>query len=52
MITAIKKMFEWDKWSLFVLLLNTTHRLINGSREPARHLAVRDWKTIDRLVSS
>jgi mannose-6-phosphate isomerase-like protein (cupin superfamily) len=35
-----KKMFEWNKWSLFAPPLNTTHRLLNGSREPVRFLAV------------
>ena len=35
-----KKMFEWSKWSLFAPPLNTTHRLLNGSREPVRFLAV------------
>lgn len=35
-----KKMFEWNKWSLFAPPLNTTHRLVNGSREPVRFLAV------------
>jgi hypothetical protein len=44
-----KKMFERDKWSLFAPLLNTTHRLINGSREPARHLAVRYGSRIHPL---
>ncbi|HEX9454477.1 MAG TPA: hypothetical protein VGA27_08960, partial [Candidatus Binatia bacterium] len=35
-----KKMFEWNKWSLFAPPMNTTHRLVNGSREPVRFLAV------------
>jgi len=35
-----KKMFEWNKWSLFAPPLNTAHRLVNGSREPVRFLAV------------
>ena len=36
-----KKMFEWNKWSLFAPPLNTTHRLVNGSREPVRFLIER-----------
>lgn len=35
-----KKMFEWNTWSLFAPPLNTTHRLVNGSRDPVRFLAV------------
>jgi oxalate decarboxylase/phosphoglucose isomerase-like protein (cupin superfamily) len=35
-----KRMFEWGQWSLFAPPLNTVHRLINGSREPVRFLAV------------
>jgi oxalate decarboxylase/phosphoglucose isomerase-like protein (cupin superfamily) len=33
-------MFEWNKWSLFAPPMNTSHRLVNGSREPVRFLAV------------
>jgi len=33
-------MFEWGKWSLFAPPMNTTHRLVNGSREPVRFMAV------------
>lgn len=32
--------FEWQKGSLFAVPLNSGHRLINGSREPALFLAV------------
>ena len=35
-----KKLFEWGKWSLFAPPMNTSHRLVNGSREPVRFLAV------------
>ena len=35
-----KHLFEWGKWSLFAPPLNTWHRLVNGSREPVRFLAV------------
>ena len=35
-----KHLFEWDKWSLFAPPLNSWHRLVNGSREPVRFLAV------------
>jgi oxalate decarboxylase/phosphoglucose isomerase-like protein (cupin superfamily) len=35
-----KQMFEWGPWSLFAPPLNTWHRLLNGSRTPAKFLAV------------
>lgn len=35
-----KAQFEWQAGSLFALPLNSWHRLINGSREPAVYLAV------------
>lgn len=35
-----KRMFEWGPYSLFAPPLNSWHRLINGSREPAKFLAV------------
>jgi len=35
-----KRMFEWSQWSLFAPPMNTRHRLVNGSREPVRFLAV------------
>lgn len=35
-----KQMFEWGPWSLFALPLNTSHRLINGGRQPVKYLAV------------
>ena len=35
-----KKMLQWGKWSLFAPPMNTNHRLVNGSREPVRFLAV------------
>jgi oxalate decarboxylase/phosphoglucose isomerase-like protein (cupin superfamily) len=35
-----KKLFEWGKWSLFAPPMNTSHRLVNGSREPVKFLAV------------
>src|SRR5262249_223019 len=34
-----KKLFEWGKWSLFAPPMNTSHRLVNGSREPVKFLA-------------
>ena len=35
-----KRMFEWGPYSVFAPPVNTWHRLINGSREPAKFLAV------------
>ena len=35
-----KVTFEWGEGSFFALPLNTWHRLVNGSREPALFLAV------------
>ena len=35
-----KQMFEWGPWSLFAPPLNTSHRLINGGRQPVKYLAV------------
>ena len=35
-----KMHFEWQQGSLFAIPLNTRHRMINGSREPAFFLAV------------
>ena len=35
-----KMHFEWQQGSLFAIPLNTRHRLINGSRDPAYFLAV------------
>jgi oxalate decarboxylase/phosphoglucose isomerase-like protein (cupin superfamily) len=35
-----KIQFEWQQGSLFAVPLNCTHRMINGSREPAIFLAV------------
>lgn len=35
-----KQMFEWGKWSLFAPPMNTPHRLVNGSRDPVKFLAV------------
>jgi len=35
-----KQMFEWGKWSVFAPPLNSTHRLINGGREPVKFLGV------------
>ena len=35
-----KQMFEWGPSSLFAPPLNTSHRLINGGREPVKFLAV------------
>jgi len=35
-----KQMFEWGPWSLFSPPLNTSHRLVNGGREPVKFLAV------------
>lgn len=35
-----KRMFEWGNWSVFAPPLNTWHRLINGSNEPVRFMAV------------
>ena len=35
-----KMHFEWQQGSLFAIPLNTRHRMINGSREPAIFLAV------------
>jgi uncharacterized cupin superfamily protein len=35
-----KHIFEWNQWSLFAPPLNSWHRLINGSREPVKYLAV------------
>ena len=35
-----KQMFEWGPWSLFSPPMNTSHRLVNGGREPAKYLAV------------
>lgn len=35
-----KQIFEWGPWSLFAPPLNTWHRLLNGSRTPAKFLAV------------
>jgi oxalate decarboxylase/phosphoglucose isomerase-like protein (cupin superfamily) len=35
-----KHLFEWGKWSVFSPPMNSWHRLINGSREPVRFLAV------------
>ena len=32
--------FEWGQWSVFAPPLNCWHRLINGSREPVKLLAV------------
>lgn len=35
-----KRIFEWGPYSLFAPPLNTWHRLINGSREPVKFVAV------------
>ncbi|HEU4340153.1 MAG TPA: hypothetical protein VFU31_01135 [Candidatus Binatia bacterium] len=35
-----KQLFEWGPWSLFAPPMNTSHRLVNGSREPVKFLAV------------
>ena len=35
-----KRLFEWGPWSLFAPPMNTSHRLVNGSREPVKFLAV------------
>jgi quercetin dioxygenase-like cupin family protein len=35
-----KTCFEWSQGAMFALPLNTTHRLLNGSREPVVYLAV------------
>jgi oxalate decarboxylase/phosphoglucose isomerase-like protein (cupin superfamily) len=35
-----KQSFEWGPWSLFAPPMNTTHRMINGGREPVKFLAV------------
>ena len=35
-----KHAFEWGQWSVFAPPLNCWHRLINGSREPVKLLAV------------
>lgn len=35
-----KHMFEWGAWSVFAPPLNSWHRLINGSNEPVRFMAV------------
>jgi len=35
-----KRLFEWGPWSLFAPPMNTSHRLLNGSREPVKFLAV------------
>jgi oxalate decarboxylase/phosphoglucose isomerase-like protein (cupin superfamily) len=35
-----KQMFEWGPWSLFAPPMNTSHRLVNGGREPVKFLAV------------
>ena len=35
-----KMHFEWQQGSLFAIPLNTRHRMINGSKEPAFFLAV------------
>jgi len=35
-----KHVFEWGQWSLFAPPLNSWHRLVNGSREPVKFLAV------------
>jgi oxalate decarboxylase/phosphoglucose isomerase-like protein (cupin superfamily) len=35
-----KQLFEWGPWSLFAPPLNTWHRIINGSRDPVRFMAV------------
>lgn len=35
-----KQMFEWSPWSLFSPPMNTSHRLVNGGREPVKFVAV------------
>ncbi|HXG49983.1 MAG TPA: hypothetical protein VNN77_01080 [candidate division Zixibacteria bacterium] len=35
-----KRTFEWGPWSLFAPPLNSSHRMLNGGREPVRFLAV------------
>jgi oxalate decarboxylase/phosphoglucose isomerase-like protein (cupin superfamily) len=35
-----KHAFEWGQWSVFAPPLNCWHRVINGSREPVKFLAV------------
>jgi len=35
-----KQSFEWGPWSLFAPPMNTSHRMINGGREPVKFLAV------------
>lgn len=35
-----KQLFEWGPWSLFAPPMNTSHRLVNGGREPVKFLAV------------
>ena len=45
-----KHLFEWGKWSLFSPPLNTTHRMVNGSREPVKFLAVTNAPLIMDLL--
>ena len=40
MITATRSCSSGAKWSLFAPPMNTSHRLVNGSREPVKFLAV------------
>jgi len=35
-----KRSFEWGPWSLFAPPMNTSHRMVNGGREPVKFLAV------------
>src|SRR5713226_868581 len=35
-----RRIFEWGPWSVFAPPLNSWHRLINGSREPVKFVAV------------
>jgi oxalate decarboxylase/phosphoglucose isomerase-like protein (cupin superfamily) len=35
-----KQSFEWGPWSLFAPPMNTSHRMVNGGREPVKFLAV------------
>ena len=46
-----KKMFEWNKWSLFAPPLNTAHRLVNAEeceRLSAGILPLSDLRVIGR----